>query len=266
MLTPSAYAQELRYDLSLGLAPVEPERICRLLGFRYIEADLGASGREMGALLIGKSGRLAVVVNLNIGYPARRRFTAAHELGHASIPWHFNSEYWCTANDIESYHATRKVEREANEFAAELLLPERVVREHLRRRVASMDLAREIADAYGISLMASACRIVTLAADCCAVIKSAPDGIAWIFQSQAMYRLYTMRSRGSPLAYGSLSARWLGEGSVPSGPERVPTEAWISGSLNDPPPFLIEEVAPGPGYVLGFVTVPTGDGGQEEGA
>lgn len=57
---------------------------------------------------------------------ARRRFTAAHELGHAVL--HRDQLVWADKSVLEAAEADDPKEREANRFAAELLMPEDVIR------------------------------------------------------------------------------------------------------------------------------------------
>ena len=92
---------------------------------------LGLSVREVP--LDGVSGLLypserAVYVNAN-DTPARRRFTLAHEVGHWICQVHEGrgAPVMCRAEDIAP-GADRALEREANVFAAELLMPEDAVR------------------------------------------------------------------------------------------------------------------------------------------
>lgn len=59
---------------------------------------------------------------------ARRRFTAAHELGHAVLHKEKMGRFIADATISEADDATTEMEREANRFAAELLMPEEVVR------------------------------------------------------------------------------------------------------------------------------------------
>ena len=60
----------------------------------------------------------------------RRRFTAAHELGHAVLHRDRMGRYRVDTDKtlLEGGDATDELEREANAFAAELLMPEEVVR------------------------------------------------------------------------------------------------------------------------------------------
>lgn len=58
----------------------------------------------------------------------RRRFTAAHELGHAVLHRERMGRFVVDATIGETDEATDELEREANQFAAELLMPEQTIR------------------------------------------------------------------------------------------------------------------------------------------
>ncbi len=66
----------------------------------------------------------------------RRRFTAAHELGHAVLHRDRMGGFVADANISETDDEASEMEREANAFAAELLMPVQVIRaraDELRR-------------------------------------------------------------------------------------------------------------------------------------
>ena len=60
----------------------------------------------------------------------RRRFSAAHELGHAVLHRERMGRYRADSKKtlLEDDDSTDELEREANQFAAELLMPEEIVR------------------------------------------------------------------------------------------------------------------------------------------
>jgi Zn-dependent peptidase ImmA (M78 family) len=93
-----------------------------LLGLYVEEVDLdGVSG------LLYPADRL---IHLNASdAPTRRRFTLAHEVGHwiCQVQEGRSAPVMCRAEDL-SPGADRALEREANVFAAELLMPEAAVR------------------------------------------------------------------------------------------------------------------------------------------
>jgi Zn-dependent peptidase ImmA (M78 family) len=119
---PRAHDLRRRYGelFSGSLVPVPVEAIAEdYLGLRVVEAELdGVSG------LLYPAERTAV---LNAQEPAtRRRFTLAHELGHWVCQCLEGTEapVFCRAEEVGLDPAVKALEREANVFAAELLMPE----------------------------------------------------------------------------------------------------------------------------------------------
>lgn len=108
--------------------PVNVEEIARVLGARieYAELDDDCSG-----VLVRKDDNAAVIgVNWS-HHPNRQRFTIAHEIGHYCL--HEGGTYvdkgtYARYRDEESGSGTIREEREANRFAAALLMPSEWVR------------------------------------------------------------------------------------------------------------------------------------------
>ncbi|HET7171899.1 MAG TPA: ImmA/IrrE family metallo-endopeptidase [Gaiellales bacterium] len=89
----------------------------------------------------------------------RRRFTIGHEIGH-----HFlhsdGATVLCRAADVDqAEEAARLKERQANRFAAELLMPEPLIRERVKRD--GLDVT-ELARTFDVSPIAMAYRLVNL--------------------------------------------------------------------------------------------------------
>jgi hypothetical protein len=137
--------------------PVPVESIAEdLLGLRIEERDLG----ECSGMLI-PSERLIVVnaAEATSGEtPTRRhRFTIAHELGHWICHAHAAegaAPAYCRSRDL-SQDADRDLEREANVFGAELLMPEAAVREAW----AEVANAAEVAARFEVSALAAEWRL-----------------------------------------------------------------------------------------------------------
>ncbi len=138
--------------------PVPVESIAEdLLGLRIEERDLG----ECSGMLI-PSERL-ILVNAaeatNGDVPIRRhRFTIAHELGHwiCHAQQDVGEGQWtfCRSRDL-AQDADRDLEREANVFGAELLMPEAAVREAW----AEVADAAEVAARFEVSALAAQWRL-----------------------------------------------------------------------------------------------------------
>lgn len=144
--------------------PVPVEQIAVAEGIKVVRsaADWSESGfllREGTSVIIGINSRNA---------PKRQRFTIAHELGH----WRLHKgrlivdqSVMINKRDNVSSQATSREEIEANQFAAELLMPKRFIVNAFNRRmemgISSREglitaLARDFdvsADAMGFRLM-----------------------------------------------------------------------------------------------------------------
>ena len=126
-----------------------------LLGLRVAESDdLEVSGMLLPAKReIWLSGREAEES------PGRRRFTLAHEVGHwvCQVQEGKTAPIYCRPVDVTEA-ADRALEREANVFAAELLMPE----EHLRNEFPRAAAIPELAAWFGVSAEAMHWRLYNL--------------------------------------------------------------------------------------------------------
>ncbi len=103
--------------------------------------------------------RPIVVVNQGDSQ-GRRRFTAAHELGHILLNHHDTFHVDLDSNEGSPPNYNWRFERSANDFAAALLMPEELVRRSVENRVQSdlKGLARE----FDVSLQAMSIRLAGL--------------------------------------------------------------------------------------------------------
>lgn len=115
-------------------------------------AELAAPGRD-GLMILRKTGgkkRYIVLLNEEIRHPGRRRFTMAHEVGHILLGH--------TVDDEPS-------EREADAFAAQLLLP-RILVAQLELLWRGALTAGELADIFRVSQEAAGYRLRSLDKPC----------------------------------------------------------------------------------------------------
>ena len=120
---------------SLGLLtpPIPVERVALHLGLQVERAQLGDN---ISGLLVIQDGRGMIGVSATHP-PVRQRFTIAHEIAHfvlhreimpVFIDKQFLRPYLAVFRDAASSTGTNHLEREANAFAAALLMPARMVR------------------------------------------------------------------------------------------------------------------------------------------
>lgn len=116
--------------------------------------------------LIAIRGDRAVIVINRAHHPNRKRFSLAHELGHYLLHRNdgklFVSIY--RRNGISSL-ATDPKEVEANQFAAELLMPEEAIKQRLVNSTVDAsdeDFVRKLASEFEVSVQAMSIRLTKL--------------------------------------------------------------------------------------------------------
>ena len=129
-----------------------------------------ADAQTLSGLLLPNRGEIWVNAEEARQWPARRRFTIAHELGHWEMHRGGEHAVFCRAAMVEPEVAEERAalplsEEEANAFAAGVLMPGRLVREQYGRR--GKDFFG-LCDAFGASGAAMGRRLH-------AVITSAPE-------------------------------------------------------------------------------------------
>ena len=144
---------------------VDVEKLARNMGIRVEKTDLGENCS--GILMRRKN--LAVIGVRWSDHPNRQRFTIAHEIAHYVLhkgdTYVDNGNYFVNFRDAESGTGTKLEERQANRFAAALLMPESWVRAAFRR--APVDLTddeslRTLAEEFEVSPQAMTFRLTNL--------------------------------------------------------------------------------------------------------
>jgi len=144
--------------------PVQPEVIARKLGARMLYTDFED---EISGVLYRDKGATIIAVN-SLHHPNRQRFTVAHEVGHLVLhhmDTHVDKAYRMVLRDSTSSQATDPREIEANQFAAELLMPETMVERDAVRLLTDVESQiglEKLAKLYRVSPQAMAFRLANL--------------------------------------------------------------------------------------------------------
>jgi hypothetical protein len=224
-------------------------------GMRDIASALQLKLQEVDSE--GFEGALIRAGNLPVGTIAlrastrdsgRMNFTIAHEIGHFVLPGHDQASLACTASDVANWADAskgREFEREADEFAAELLMPESLVKAMSENLPPSLHVIEMIARKAGASLSAAAWRYCDLAGEKCAVIWSTDGAIQWVKRTRDFpYFL----PKGKPIEKGTFAAACFEQTKVPSRPRVVPCELWVGATDRDSSVRILEQSKSLPSY------------------
>ena len=166
----------------------------------------------------------------------RRRFSLAHELGHYHIPSHREPlvQGICADRDLRARSTdANQREWEANDFAAELLMPSRLFAADARRLDVSIHAVHQLAapEMYDVSILAAAWRLVQTSTERCAMVVSAHGKVEWIVRSESCWLPLTERQQH--LHPDTLAAGvFRGEGAV-ARPYPVPMGVWLDHATHE---------------------------------
>jgi len=145
--------------------PVDVEQLARLEGVQVERADFGD---EVSGVLVKDRDRAIIGVNGRHA-PTRQRFTIAHELGHYLLHGRrdlfVDKDFIVHFRDDESSKGYDPLEIEANQFAAEMLMPAEKVREVFADAPFDIDddgALRKLAAHFAVSPMAMTIRLSSL--------------------------------------------------------------------------------------------------------
>ena len=168
--------------------------------------------REAGVsgMLVRHGDTFGILYDASISSPGYQRFSIAHELGHFFIDGHVD----CIQFDNGSHRSNAgfvsnaPYEREADNFAADLLMPKGLLRDVMRHRSDGLDTIKAIHEIACASLTASAIRYAELAEVAVAIIVSRGGKIDYCFMSDALksFKNICWPRKGTPIPVGTLTA------------------------------------------------------------
>ena len=155
----SGITSELRRTYKQLKAPIDLSPILKNEGIEAITQDLSnleeKCNRKISGLIFVDDTSKTIYIN-GTEILARQRFTLAHELGHYFL--HIKGAQKPGSNIIVSFRGERSQrEREADCFAAELLMPEELVRKKFDETI--FPTANEFAEFFGVSISAMRYRL-----------------------------------------------------------------------------------------------------------
>ena len=196
----------------------------------------------------------------------RQRFTIAHEFGHYILHRKDQLQFKCTnSRASEKVGVDRDLEKEADEFAAALLMPVDDFRHQIHNEEPGFELFSELAERYGVSLTAAALRWIKVTPKRAVLVASRDGFMLWASSNKAAYKsgaVFATRKNTIELPESALAVR---EQSPAYGSkQRVPAHHWFE---NEHPELeLIETMVATEqyDYILTLLLLPDIDDGYDD--
>jgi Zn-dependent peptidase ImmA (M78 family) len=148
--------------------PIPVEKIAKARG---VQVRFSPFDKELSGTVYIKDGVPIIGVN-SLHHPNRQRFTIAHELGHFELHRptittnvHVDKDFPALMRDPKSATGTERLEIQANQFAAELLMPSKLIKQELAGKQFDIEDERpieELAKKFRVSKQALEYRIRNL--------------------------------------------------------------------------------------------------------
>jgi Zn-dependent peptidase ImmA (M78 family) len=199
-------------------ADLKIEAIAEYCGATIIYAPL--EGTE--ARILGYGDRAIITVN-SAAPRGRQRFSGGHELGH----WMCDRRkiaFACTDRTFTREWSDDNPERRANQYSAELLLPQRMFSAHAKNREMTFATVRQLAEMFETSLTATAIRLVEFGSFPAMVVCIDLERRRWFKRGPDVPDVLWPHERVSPMtvAYDVLNGR-----ATSPGPTDVSAHAWF---------------------------------------
>ncbi len=189
-----------------------------------------------------------ITINANITSGTQKIFTITHEMGHF-FNERFKSEHLrgCNSEDLMSYKSKKHNEDNANIFAAELLMHRPWFLEYTNQAEISIELIKETANYFRVSLSASAIRFTEIGNHPSAIIYCKNRKVQWYAVHDHFPFKYIAKNFEVPAETQAYNL-FTGE-SKTTEKRLVRATAWFSGQFNcKSSTYLFEQCISMPNY------------------
>lgn len=184
-----------------------------------VEGDLeNAEGRLVAAH--DKGGVVRVKAGLSLG---RKRFTIAHEIGHYILHPRHRLDHSDTSKNFVIWNDASE-EAEANCFAAELLMPQRLFRPRAEKQPPSWKLIDRLSVDFNTSILATAVSYVQATIEPVALVVSIGDSIKWSIRSDDFWPIVRSGKLHGDSGAGEIVQ---GKSGDTRGMVKTPAYAWL---------------------------------------
>lgn len=160
----------------------------------YEEAPL--EGKEGEIVSVGN--RSIITVNSNIQFETKKRFAACHELGHYEMHRDKRPIFSDTEEDLINWYKAGPHEMEANEFAAEFLMPSELFYKECERKKFEPKVIEHLANRFQVSKTAAILKFAKRGNHPVFLVFCKDNKMKWFKKSDDFYHYSLFRSNIPP--------------------------------------------------------------------
>jgi Zn-dependent peptidase ImmA (M78 family) len=218
-MTPGERAEQLISDLGISEpSDLDVDAIAFDSGVSVVYDNL----RDCDATLVGIGDRAIATIKPSIR--GRERFSVAHELGHWSE--HRGQSFTCRVEDVDAnLMGNQRLEREADQYAAHLLLPSELLKPQIRSlKIPSFNQVTALAKLFDTSILATCFRLTGLNAFPVVLAAYNDQGCRWHARSKDVPSRWWLKGQ---LDEDSFAHDLLTRGITRKGPGKQSADVWF---------------------------------------
>jgi Zn-dependent peptidase ImmA (M78 family) len=193
---PEKFAQKVLFDCGID-DPTEFPVEEVILGRKAFYQEKPLKGKE--GEIITLNGKSIITINSLIEFETKKRFAAAHELGHFEMHKDLYPIISDTNEDLLSWFQGGSHEIEANEFASEFLMPSAIFHKECERKIFGPEVIDYLASRFQVSKTAAILKFVKAGNHPVCVVYCKANKMKWFKPSPGFkYFLEYERDRHPP--------------------------------------------------------------------
>jgi len=241
---PALAAQKVYTDLFIqNPNDLDIEGIVNLNGSFYQEKSMAdADGR-----IIFKGNNTIITINADIAYAPKKRFVMAHELGHLLLHKNVVPVFNCTEAAFMQWYEQSSFETQANEFAAELLMPQNLFIEQARKiKKFDFNTILTLAKYFQTSVTSTIIKFISASTYPMAVVYSTNGKINWqAFTNDFIFKRF-IKKKGEIIPKDTVAHDILNGKAKPQEKEPILANYWFTVFDSQRDIYLYEECFPVP--------------------
>lgn len=194
-------AEQFLIEQNITALPIDPIAIAKDLSIEIFPKPAKSAGASGMFFRVGQAYTIAYATHIDS--PGFRRFSVSHELGHYMLPGHPEAvlDESGAHESFAGFRSDNVYEKEADSFAAGLLMPSKPFCEALKRTEPGLEAIEDLSSLCITSLPATAIRYAKFADYPVAIVVSTEQSIDFCSMSDSFKTLHDLEwlKKGQPL-------------------------------------------------------------------